>query len=91
MYNWDAIKYLNEHHINLAWEELHVRFGFNLDYWKQEFRTFMYSQPRNLQDTDGFMTFGNRRINPILNSILGRKELAPTFNNFICFIIKKTN
>lgn len=90
MNKWDEIKNMNDYHITLAWEELSNRFGFNLDYWKKEFINFMGSQPRNLQDTDGFITFGNRRINSVLNSILGRNDLSPTFNNFMCYIIKKS-
>lgn len=89
MSNWDTIKQLNEHHMNLTWSELQSRFGFNIDHWKKEFKTFMSSQPRNVSELDGFIQFGNRRINPVMNNILGRNELFPTFNNFLCFIIRK--
>lgn len=78
---------LNENHIRITWEELRIRFGFNVDYWKVEFRNYMGSRPRNFTDLDGFMIFGNKRINPILNQILGRTDLHPTFNRLVSYII----
>ena len=39
--------------------------------------------------TDSFYRFGNKFIEPVLNAILCRRELHPTFNKLIDYIVKK--
>jgi len=78
-----------EMHINVIWDELRLRFGFDLRAWKQEFTDYLATQPRNTAVTDAFLTFGNRRINPVLNGILRRNELFPTFNKLVEYILSR--
>jgi len=84
-----SIQDFQEMHIELVWDELRLRFGFELKAWKTEFKTFLNSQPRNTTEADAFIVFGNRRINPVLNGILRRNELFPTFNNLVDYIVKR--
>jgi hypothetical protein len=85
----DSINDFQEMHILIVWDELRLRFGFDLKAWKNDFSSFLASQPRNTTETDAFIQFGNRRINPVLNSILRRNELYPTFNNLILYVVRQ--
>lgn len=76
-----------EHHMNLAWQELKTRFGFDLPAWKKQFREEFLKQPRNVTEIEFFLIFGNRSINDILNQILGRRRQHPTFNKMIEYIL----
>ncbi|MFZ9503237.1 MAG: hypothetical protein ACO263_01580 [Cyclobacteriaceae bacterium] len=78
-------------HIAIIWDELRLRFGFDLKAWKTEFAEFLNSQPRNTNITDAFIVFGNRRINPVLNSILRRNDLYPTFNKLMQYVISRNS
>jgi hypothetical protein len=82
-------KNFEERHITIVWVELRNRFGFNIDGWKKEFSNYFDSQPRNVSEIDAFIVFGNRRINPVLNMILKRKELHPTFNKLVLYILNR--
>lgn len=73
--------------MNLAWQELKIRFGFNLPAWKMRFREEFLRQPRNVTEIEFFLIFGNRSINHLLNQILGRTRLHPTFNEMIEYIL----
>ena len=76
-------------HIDLVWDELRLRFGFDLKRWKIEFQDYLATQPRNTADTDAFIRFGNHRINPVINQILRRNELFPTFNKLVEYILSR--
>lgn len=76
-----------EIHINKIWHELQTRFGFNIKYWKTEFNEYLDKQPRNAHIISVFFRFGNDRINPILNAILGRHHGFPTFNNLCDWVV----
>lgn len=78
-----------EMHISVIWDELRLRFGFDLRAWKKEFADYLASQPRQTATTDAFLSFGNHRINPVLNSILRRNELFPTFNKLVEYILSR--
>ena len=78
-----------EMHISVIWEELRLRFGFDLRAWKKEFSDYLDAQPRNTAATDAFLSFGNRRINPVLNGILRRQELFPTFNKLVEYVLSR--
>lgn len=80
---------LTEYHIKQVWEELHDRFGFDLKAWRRLFQDELSKQARNVSELDYFMVFGNRFINPILNDILCRPRLHPTFNKFVSFIMNR--
>jgi hypothetical protein len=76
-----------EHHMSLAWQELKTRFGFNLTAWRMQFREEFLRQPRNVTEVEFFLIFGNRSTNDLLNQILGRRRLHPTFNKMIEYIL----
>lgn len=85
----EHLRNFQEMHIDIVWDELRLRFGFDVSAWKKEFREFLASQPRNTAEPDAFIVFGNRRINPVLNSILRRNELFPTFNKLVAYILTR--
>jgi hypothetical protein len=79
----------SEMHINLTWEELHDRFGFDLKTWKKKFNDYLMKQPRETDLVSAFLRFGNDRLNPLLNEILGRPSGFPTFNRLTTYVTKK--
>ena len=79
----------NEMHINLTWNELQERFGFELKSWKKRFNEYLMKQPRETDTMSAFYRFGNDKINPVLNQILGRAPGFPTFSRLIEYITKK--
>jgi hypothetical protein len=78
-----------EMHIQLTWNELHERFGFDLKTWKKKFSDYLMKQPRQTDVVSAFLRFGNDRINPLLNEILGRASGYPTFQRFTEYITSK--
>ena len=85
----DNLRDFQEMHIEIVWDELRLRFGFDIKAWKKEFHEFLSTQPRNTAEPDAFIVFGNRRINPVLNGILRRNELFPTFNKLVAYILNR--
>ena len=79
----------SEMHILITWNELHERFGFNLATWKKKFNDYLMKQPRETDMVSAFLRFGNDRVNPILNEILGRSSGFPTFNRLTTYVAKK--
>jgi len=79
----------SEMHITLTWNELHERFGFDLKTWKKKFNDYLMKQPRETDIVSAFFRFGNDRLNPILNEILGRSSGYPTFNRLTAYVAKK--
>lgn len=79
----------SEMHIALTWSELQERFGFDLKTWKKKFNDYLMKQPRETDIVSAFLRFGNDRINPILNEILGRSSGYPTFNRLTIYVAKK--
>jgi hypothetical protein len=80
---------LDETHIKEIWNELHTRFGFNLKEWKPRFEKFVIKQSRETNLMSCFYQFGHHNINPVLNEILGRQRLYPTFTNLVDYVISK--
>ncbi len=87
MTNDNVFEGLSELHIQQTWDELEDRFGFEEKGWKKKFGEYLLKQSPNTLPAEAFMKFGNININPILNSILCRRESHPTFNNLVEFII----
>jgi hypothetical protein len=79
----------SEMHINLTWSELQERFGFDLKTWKKKFNDYLMKQPRETDLVSAFLRFGNDRLNPLLNEILGRSSGFPTFNRLTTYVAKK--
>ena len=82
---------LDEAHIKEIWIELHERFGFNLKEWKIRFEHYVAKQTRETSVMSCFYRFGHDHINPVLNDILCRQRLYPTFPNLVKFVISKSN
>lgn len=80
-----------EMHVNMVWEELQARFGFNLKDWKRKFADYLAKQQRSTHELDAFLKFGIQEINPVLNSILCRQHYHPTFMNLVEYLLKRTS
>lgn len=78
-----------EYHITQVWNELHDRFGFDLKKWKIRFREYQQKHPRITSEISAFNRFGFDEINPVLNKILCRNPLFPTFNNLVEYVVRK--
>ena len=79
----------SEMHITITWEELHGRFGFDIKTLKKKFNDYLLKHPRETDVVAAFYRFGNDRINPLLNEILGRASGFPTFQRFTEYIATK--
>lgn len=78
-------------HIDRVWALLGEQFGFNTRQWKFRFADYREEMKIKRKDLDhdlvsDFYYFGNTVINPVLNQILGRNDVYPTFNNLIHFV-----
>ena len=69
--------------------ELRTRFGFDIKKWKTRFASYAQNHPRYDSTVSAFNHFGFDEINPVLNKILCRNEMYPTFNNLVEYIVKK--
>ena len=78
-----------EYHIDQVWWELRDRFGFDIKKWKTRFGLYMQNHSRYESKVSAFNNFGFDEINPVLNKILCRNDLHPTFNNLVRYIIKE--
>ena len=78
-----------DYHITLVWMELRNRFGFDVKKWKTRFALYTQNHPRYDSTVSAFNHFGFDEINPVLNKILCRNEMYPTFNNLVEYIVKK--
>lgn len=77
-----------EMHIRLVWAELHARFGFNVAGWRK--RYFEEWNKNRAQDEVGFfLVFMNKHVNPILNQLLCRNPIYPTFNKLTEYVVNK--
>jgi len=76
------------HHIEKTWDYLEKKFSFNKKKWRERFEDYRKKRPRYAEDEAGaFLKFGNTFINPLLNEILGRQVIHPTFENLTQFIL----
>ncbi|PZR38253.1 MAG: hypothetical protein DI538_10130 [Azospira oryzae] len=82
---------MTEVHIQLVFDELTDRFGFPEKAWKTFWKEHLAKQPKSADDIGVFLHFGYHHINPIINSILLRREGLNTFNNLCEYIIKREN
>jgi len=78
-----------DYHITQVWVELNGRFGFDIKKWKIKFASYSQKHPRYDSVASAFNHFGFDEINPILNKILCRNEMYPTFNNLVEYVVKK--
>jgi hypothetical protein len=75
----------------VVFDELTDRFGFPEKAWKTFWKEHLAKQPKSADDIGVFLHFGYHHINPIINSILLRREGLNTFNNLCEYIIKREN
>ncbi|HEY4655337.1 MAG TPA: hypothetical protein VIH22_12535 [Cyclobacteriaceae bacterium] len=78
----------DEHTRTMIFRELNARFGFPVKEWKKRFSEELGKKPRNQSAEEYFMHFGNTFINPVLNEILCRNRLHPTFNKFVEYVVR---
>jgi hypothetical protein len=78
-----------EMHVRVVWEELKVRFGFNVVSWKKRFSEYLSKQPRNTHELDAFLKFGVTFLNPVINQVLCREPNHPTFMKLIEYILNR--
>lgn len=76
----------DEHTRAMIFRELNARFGFPVKEWKKRFLKELEKMPRSQSPEEYFMRFGNTFINPVLNDILCRNRLHPTFNKFVEYV-----
>jgi len=84
-----AFQDFEEAHIEKVWELLAEKFHFNIPAWKVEFKQFLGRQYRDTEVTDAFLIFGTQKINPVLNEILKRNGLHPTWQKMVEYVMKK--
>lgn len=78
-----------DYHITQIWIELRDRFGFDIKKWKARFAEYSQKHPRYNSTVSAFNHFGFDEINPVLNKILCRNDMYPTFNNLVEYGVKK--
>jgi hypothetical protein len=70
-----------------VWEYLADKFGFNTKLWEEDFKKYTANIPgKSIRKT--FIDYGLKKIQPLLNSILMRKQYHPTWNNMLCWLLK---
>jgi hypothetical protein len=74
-------------HIQQVFDELANRFGFPEKKWKERWKAHLAGKPRGEDEIGLFLSFGNEYINPILNALLVRNPVHPTFTNLCEYII----
>lgn len=79
----------DEHTRAQVFRELNARFGFPIKEWQRRFSEELEKVPRNQTADEFFLRFGNTFINPILNEILCRNRLHPTFNKFVQYVVTR--
>lgn len=75
-------------HIEKTWELLGEKFCFNVKSWKQDYKLYFQKQPHSVSEREAFVEFGAAFINPLLNSILKRREHHNTWGNILIYIVK---
>jgi len=87
----EIIKYVKEafdrNDIEKVWAYLGKKFGFNIPAWKKDFENSLAISRRDRSVQVQFMEFGKRRIEPILNDVLCRKNF-PTWINLLAFLLE---
>jgi hypothetical protein len=84
----DVENSFEEVHIQKIWNVLEEKFSFNVKAWKEDFNKYMISQSREISTRQGFIEFGLKKIQPILNGILKRTDYHPTWINLMRWVVK---
>lgn len=71
-----------------CWDLLADKFGFNVKEWKLRLLEYKLRHHRRELETDVFLVFGNKVLNPLLNQILQRRSGYPTFNRMVEYVMK---
>ena len=85
----DVENNLSAIHITKIWELLEEKFCFNTKAWKKDFYEYFQKQPPRVSEREAFVDFGVKRIQPVLNKVLARKDFHPTWKNMLTYIVKK--
>src|SRR4051812_36723401 len=70
-----------------VWDYLNDKFGFNTKAWQEDFEKYSASLPGK-PSRKNFIDYGLKKIQPLLNSILMRKQFHPTWNSMLCWLLK---
>jgi hypothetical protein len=85
------VKYVKEafdrEDIERVWEYLGKKFGFNVPAWKIDFENSFLDSRRDGSIQDQFMEFGKKKIEPVLNDVLCRKDF-PTWIKLLGFLLQ---
>ena len=73
--------------IDLVWQYLGKKFGFNIKAWSKEFQNYLNPNDRDKSYQTQFMEFGKKRIEPLLNAILCR-ERYPTWIYMLAYLFR---
>lgn len=84
----DVENAFEEIHIQKIWNVLDEKFSFNIKVWKEHFDKYLGSQSREITVRQAFVEFGLKKIQPLLNGILGRSDYHPTWINLMRWIVK---
>jgi hypothetical protein len=75
-----------EKDIELVFEYLHNKFGFNTKHWKERFNAIGSVDRRGNTKYDNFIRFGVQHVQPVLNQILGRENNFNTFEGMVRYL-----
>ena len=85
----DVENELSAVHMTRIWELLEEKFCFNIKAWKKDFYDYFEKQPHRTSEREAFVEFGLKRIQPLLNKVLARKDFHPTWKNILTYVVKK--
>jgi hypothetical protein len=85
----DVETQLSSVHMGRVWDILQEKFCFNVKAWKKEFYEFVQKQPGNASESQAFVEFGVKNIQPVLNAVLKRNAYHPTWKNMIDYVVRK--
>lgn len=78
-----------EKDIELIFDYLHKKFGFNTDHWKKRFQAIRSADRKGSTQYDNFIRFGVLDVQPLLNQILGREHNMNTFEKMVRYLMRE--
>ncbi|CAN5486748.1 hypothetical protein BH10BAC4_BH10BAC4_15130 [soil metagenome] len=75
--------------IEKIWDHLEKIFRLDVDFHKKEFKKFRDGLNNNQTIRESFITYGETKINPVLNEMLRRDRNYPTWTNLLRFLFKE--
>ena len=75
--------------VEKVWDHLEKIFRLDVDFHKTEFRKFRDGLNSSQTIRESFISYGETKINPVLNEILQRERNYPTWVNLLRFLLKE--